>query len=219
MSKKSSAPYAPPAKSAVSSPFLPVRPRAGEGHSITMKVKAVTRTGESGTMTFGIDLADAPVPSRRYAAELATVEVRDNELRLFFAQRSPFGNDFDSVLVMRLNPRAAANLIRSIDEMGSPSLEDIQRAIKVEPEPLIKELKNPVHPGNVANMVANFVAVAIAEFETCLDFYHSSAFVMGVISTKGSIEMEPKVRVDIRTALFISLISKIREISPSLSVN
>jgi hypothetical protein len=160
------------------------------------------------TISVGLDLAHAPVPARRYAAELCQVTLFDNELRLTFAQRTPSGKDLDSVLVLRLNPKAALGFVDSVEQMNNPGIAAIAKSTGVEAEKLHVIDSNPVHPGNFANMIANFVAVGVSEYEACMDFYHASAFSMGSMKTGGTLDMEPKVRVDIRTSLLVSLMSE-----------
>lgn len=184
-------------------------PAAGrvEGHSIPMQMISEGPTGA--TAKFGLDITSAPVPQRRYAAELCSVQYVSNEVRFTFGQHGLGGGPLESALVIRMNPIAAKGFADSIAELANPSIDEIAAGLDLVEEPLgnIKE-----RPNQVANMIANFVGVAVAGHETCLDFYHASAFAMRNAVNRHTMEVEPVVRVDLRTSLFISAAAKLREI-------
>lgn len=160
-------------------------------------------------MQYGLDMSSAPVPQRRYAAELCALSFDGFEAKFVFAQRCLVGDGLDSALVIRMNPVAVAQFSESILEMGSPSLAEIAVLAKLRSEDLSAINSNP---NQTASMVANICAVAISGHEVCLDFYHASAFAMSRSIGRSDVELEPVVRVDLRTSMFVSLTNGIAKI-------
>lgn len=193
--------------------------RNGEGQSVALAVVQIDKNRADGVdaVKYGIDLMQAPVPPRRYAAELASARVLDNELRFLFAMRTVSGDALESVLIVRFNPDAARSLIRSIKEMEKPTIAEILNTMGAKKESPQDISKNPQNPGNVANMIANFAAIAVSGYETAIDFYHASAFAMRSMAETKSLDMDPKVRVDIRTSLFAGLMDQAERLIGELS--
>lgn len=193
--------------------------RDGEGHSVALTVLNVIQNKADGSETYlyGLDITQARVPQRRYAAELANVTVRDNELRFSFATRTVAEDGFESVLIIRLSPTAANTLVDSLKNMTSPSINEILTLINIKAEEGQPIDKSPENTGNVANLMANFIAIGVSGHETTLDFYHASAFAMRAMQETKSLDLDPKVRVDIRTGLFAGLVNKLPELLSQLS--
>lgn len=159
---------------------------------------------------FGIELSKAPVPQRRYAAEICTLRFDGLEARFIFGQRCLIGDTLDSALVIRMSPKALKEFADSLDGM---SISTIPHELQLASESLTEITSRPQQ---MANVVANLVSVGVADQETCLDFYHASAFAIGKAHKETKLEVEPVVRVDIRTSLFIALVSKLNEISTEI---
>lgn len=184
-----------------------------EGHSIALQM--VKHQKDSSTLTFGLDFSNAPIPPRKYSAELATVQFDGHDVRMIFGQSGIFGNELDTALLVRLSTLAMRGFMNSIDNLPSPSLEEIAAIIGFEPEPL-SEINS--QPRQIANVIANFVSVAISGNETCLDFYHASPFAMRKAVTGKMLEVEAVVRVDLRTSQFMSIIAESKAIIDKLPV-
>lgn len=177
-----------------------------EGHPLSvLKMPAGLGSSED-VITVGLDISSAPVPQRRYAAELCEVRFEHNDLRLIFAQRTLDRGGLDSALIVRMNPIAGHQLLKSINDMQSPGLDGIAEAMGIRATPLEKITKQP---GQMANVVANLVAIAVSGFETCMDFYHASAFAMRNVADSDTLAVEPIVRVDIQTAIFVSMVKEL----------
>ena len=184
-----------------------------EGHAIPLQ-KLSESIGTNGTtVTLGLDIASAPVPQRRYACEVCSVEFAGQELRLIFGQNSLGGGALDSALVIRMSPLAARQFSESTDQMENPGLGAIAESLGIKAEPFVQIV---VRPHQTANMVANFVAAAVSGYETCLDFYHASAFAMRNVTHRNALELEPVVRVDMRTSIFMSIVTEIQTIVKNL---
>lgn len=167
----------------------------------------------AGVHSYGINMAKAPVPQRRYAAELCTVSFGKNEAKFIFAQTGLGDDSLDSALVIRMSPVALTQFAQSLHDMTSPTIAEICNLTNIVPEE-ISEIKSK--PQQMANMVANICSVAVAGHETCLDFYHASAFATKKSESTDELEVEPVVRVDLRTALFVPLIACIFSIESEI---
>jgi hypothetical protein len=183
-----------------------VAARRSEGHPLPL-TEVRTSSEHTGYVTFGVDIGAAPVPQRRYACELCTVKAQNGDVRLIFAQRSLGPDAFESALVVRMNPHAARQFLKSLDLINSPSIATIAEQMKIAKVPLTEITQRP---HQMANVVANLASVAVSGYETCIDFVHASPFAMRAASTSKELAVEPVVRVDIPTALFMSLIDGLR---------
>jgi hypothetical protein len=186
-----------------------------EGHAIPLQRLSESAGANGTTVTLGLDIASAPVPQRRYACEVCSVDFDGHELRLIFGQNSLGGGPLDTALVIRMSPMAGRQFAESTDQMENPGLNAIAENVGITAESLVQIT---VRPHQTANMVANFVAAAVSGYETCLDFYHASAFAMRNVAHQNSLELEPVVRVDMRTSIFMSLVSEIQAIVKTLPV-
>ena len=178
-----------------------------EGHPLSvLKMPAGLGSSED-VITVGLDISSAPVPQGRFAAELCEVRFEFNDLRLIFAQRTLDRGGLDSALIVRMNPIAGHQLLRSINDMQRPGLDGIAEAMGIQATPLAKISQQP---SQMANVVANLVAIAVSGFETCMDFYHASAFAMRNVTDSDTLAVEPIVRVDVQTAVFVSMVQELR---------
>lgn len=164
----------------------------------------------------GLDVSKAPVPSRRYAAEACAVDSDGRDMRIVFVQSAVFGDEIETALVVRMNPTAVVQYAESVTSMKSPNLTEIAEIMKVVPEPLL-EIKS--RPHQTVKVVANLVSMAVAGHETCIDFYHASAFAVRKSEGQNKIEVEPVVRVDMSTSLFLSLNDRMQEIASQLAIS
>jgi hypothetical protein len=181
------------------------RNHRSEGHAV-----ALHRVSEdAATVTFGLDMSMAPVPQRRYAADLAALKYDGQDIKFIFGQSSLVGGAWDSALVIRMNPVSAKQLFESVDQMGNPSLAQIAEISGFTAE-FLSEIRD--EPRQTANMVANFAGIGVSGHETCIDLYHASAFAMRNLHESGALEVEPVVRVDIRTSIFMSIVSGLAKI-------
>ena len=183
-----------------------------EGHGLPLRRQDdVSAVGGGGR--FGIDMSLAPIPQRRYAAELCSIVFQKNEAKIIFAQPKLGIDELDSALVIRMSPVAVIQLSQTLNDLESPTVKEICEMVNISAEEL-SEFKS--HPSQIANVVANICSIAIAGHETCLDFYHASAFAAKKSESNDELEVEPIVRVDLRTSLLVPLIDRITEISDQI---
>jgi hypothetical protein len=184
-----------------------------DGHLVEISHSAV---GGSGFVGISFDVSKAPVPPRRYVAEVCSVSIDGDQLRLVFGQRVLGAPDeLDSALVIPLSPPAAADFVAMLDSMKDPGLEAIAAAVGVTPQPLLEKVPRP---SQVAYLAANIAALGVQSFESCVDFYHASPFVMRNVEKKKQIGLEPVVRITMSTGLLLSLAASARELLVQLPV-
>jgi hypothetical protein len=170
-----------------------------EGYAVTLN--PLTNTSpESGR--YGMDMQQVPVPQRRYAADLCQVRYLHGEIRIMFAQQGFDESDVDSAILIRMNPDATVSFSNSLLDLGlDENTDGMSSSWKCRNE----EISNiPSKPVQTVNMVANICSVAIAGQEACMDFYHASAFAVRKAERETELEVEPVVRVDLRTSLFLA---------------
>lgn len=165
------------------------------------------------TIRLGIDINSAPVPPRRYAADICSVVNGGKDVKIIFGQENLGEGPLESAIVIRLSYVAVQWFVNSVAEMNSPSLEEILEGMNLDPEVLSTVNERPFQ---TANLVANFAAVGVSGFETCMDFYHASPFAMRALPGRNNLEVEPVVRVDLRTSLFASLVTELNQIALQL---
>lgn len=170
-------------------------------------------TGE--TITMGLDIRHAPVPQRRYATDICSLEFDGSDVKIVFAQKCLFGDGIESALLVSINPSAAKQFVESLQTIKNPSVEEIMERVGIEPI-LLSKLSQA--PKQMVSVVANFGAVAVAGWESCIDFYHASPFaIRNIDETKNQLDLESVVRVDIRTALFATLTKELVSLLPRLN--
>lgn len=188
--------------------------KRNEGHSLPLvNMRSDPKTGSA---VFGLDIQSAPVPQRRYTADLCFVTSNEFDIKLLFGQRMLFDEGpLDSALIIRMNPASIRDLVASVERMGSPNLSDISARLAL-PNEVLGEIK--VAPKQTVTVVANLVAIGISGYETCLDFYHASAFAIRAASESNGLDVEPVVRVDLRTSSFIPLIEELKKAVSSFNI-
>jgi len=179
-----------------------------EGTMIEAQVQ--TRIGVSGIteISLGFDLNKAPAPTRRYFADVASIEQTKSWIKVSFAQRR-IGGGFRSMVALQLTNAATKVFLTSVQQL-SPSIETIAQQANIEPEPMSVIDAEPVQ---VIEAVANFFAAAMAGEEACIDFYHASAFAMRSVVTDRKLGVEPVVRIDLRFGMLLGVVNKLRELA------
>jgi hypothetical protein len=188
-----------------------VAPRIGEGQPV--QLHRITKTSDNKTVSFGADFSTAPVPTRRYAADVCDIKVHRNDVIMVFGQESGFEGDLDSVLQLRMNPTCVKDFVESLKVMGASTFGENIDNLNTGAEPLT-EIK--VKPVRFAKAQVSYVSVAMSGFDTCMDFYSASPFAMVHMQNSGQLFVEPIARVDIHTALFVSFVAKLREVVKDL---
>jgi hypothetical protein len=181
-----------------------------EGFELPMSTRV-----DGDVTTVGVDISNAPVPQREFAAEACTVIKEANEAWLIFTQAviGTEGAEIDAMLIVRMNPQAARQLAHSVNDMKRPTVREIADRMGVAKAAPLDLLSRPRQTGR---MMANLAVIAVSGYESCIDFYRASPFAFRDLSTTSKLAVEPVVRVDLQTAQFLTLIERLGEVVASL---
>lgn len=193
-------------KKAEVAPVTGERRKRNEGYAVPV-THVVVPSGQP--LQMAVNISEAPVPHRRYAAELCSLDYENFEMRVVFAQRGVFADDIDSALVIRMSKDAVVHFANNLLEMPA-SLDEVQAQLGISDEPLSLIASRP---SQTANVVANMVLTAVSGREACIDFYHASAFAFRDAENREVLEVEPVVRVDLRSSLYLTFARKVIEIA------
>lgn len=183
--------------------------RPGEGFPIeTVRQQVVGVDGTTG-ISVGVDLGQAPVPDRRYVVDLYSYRVTKGGCQLLFAQQKIGKAELRSLLVLHMTATAAGHLLRACVEMRDPSIAELAKIKGLEPEPAdtIEE-----EPDQTVALNANLAGIAVANEETCLDFYQMSAATIHAARHGGQVHVNPVVRVELRTSQFLGLLEELQKL-------
>jgi hypothetical protein len=164
--------------------------------------------------SLNVNFSTQKAPEKSYTAETAFVEYKNGEVQFIFAQYDLLGIKLDSAISLKMHGFWAKQFLRSIANLENPSIEDIARDVQIKRDPIGKIDHNP---GHVAKLSANIIQAAVSGFDTGLDFFYLSPISLskGKGNKKEPVELIGIVRVDIRTALFLSIIDILRELEPN----
>ncbi len=175
--------------------------RKGEGVHIATLRAAVTNSAGVSKDAVSIDLSSAQVPDRRYAADAVRVEVGEDMVRIFFAQRKPPGDGLQSILLIRVSFLGARQFLRSMEPIvGQVKGYLAKFHIRIPPQLDIKET-----PNQTVTLDANIVAAGFSAREACLDFYHVSPYVILGMRSGADMYADAVVRVILTTSILMSI--------------
>jgi hypothetical protein len=186
--------------------------RKGDGTAIDVVQQRSVQTSGQTQITFGMNLNDAPVPNRRYVADVAMVLERHGTVNVIFGQEKIGEDALRSMLVVQMSPVAARNFLNSFAQLN-PSLSDVVKQMGSAPEKLhaLKEGSS-----QAVAFSANLSAAAMAGEEACLDFYNASPFSIRSLQVTKKIGVEPVVRVDLRVTLLQAILDELALIEQKL---
>ena len=189
-------------------------PRQGEGAVVELSRRQVAHPDGTSSLELNMDLALAPVPEKRYVADVASIIYATDVLQLLFGQKRIGRSDtLRSLIVVQMTSTAAGQFLRTLTtwEPGARKwieLNDIHAELS--------EIEN--EPEQTVTLFANIVGMAFAGREACIDFYHASPFSLHYVQQNKKMSIESVVRVMLGTGLAIALVDKIREVSAKFPV-
>lgn len=189
--------------------------RAGDGVAIEVVRRAAPRPDGTTSLEIGLDLSDAPVPDRRYLADVASVQVVDDCLHLLFGQRMIGGSALRSLLILVLTPEGARNFLKTCTDFG-PKLHTYLDRISAAEMPLAQIDEEPEQ---TVMMQVSLIAAAHVERDACMDFYHASPSALrAVIQHRDAnvIGIDPVVRIHLSTRLLAAVVDGIEAARTSL---
>ena len=187
-----------------------VQPVMRQNDGIAMGVKKTIEMRPDGqsVVAVSIDFTTAPVPDRKYVADIASVIGYDHSIKLLFGQNKlPKG--LRSLLVVDMSPSAITKFVTTISEVNNPSYRDIAELTQLSTPKLTKITDEP---DQTVAFKANIISSAASGEDACIDFYYISPFAMRDLATNDKVSIDPVVRVDIQVNLFVSLLEELERV-------
>ena len=199
--------------------------RRGEGEPVEVAITQVPTVSGGFSTGFALNFATATVPDRRYYADTCVVIRARSVVKIPFAQVRISDDTIRSMIAVQMPCSSARQFIEAIDATKEPSYSELAAQHGIVIDELPKLLKEPTEPAAVA-FAANAAVTAIAGDAAVIDFYQLSPFVaaaMQKVPNTRTMGLEPVVRVDLATSLFLGMLAALRkaieDVPPSSSGN
>lgn len=184
--------------------------RPGEGTA--MQVSRLTHVGVDGksTAALGVNLAEAPVPDRKYLADGFKVVFEDGVAQLLFGQLRTDGQGLRSLLVIHLGGEAADHFLGSTANAAPNSMtfEDSLKSLKFE---AAKPMNIQTEPAQTVALKATALYSAFSGVDSCVDFYQISPAAIHASRNSSYVGVEPVVRVDMRTPVLMGMLDTLKQ--------
>jgi hypothetical protein len=177
------------------------RIRDGEGVTVTTTRRMVPQPDGTASFELSIDMGNAPVPERRYAADIASVTYRDGAVYLIFGQKKLAGTSLRSMVVLTMSSLGILNFLKGFEGLPAPAVNQF-----LSPELLLPADKLGDEPGEVVNLASNIILGAFSGREACFDFYFVSPYVLGQLAQSGKFAVDPVVRITLHSGLANAII-------------
>ncbi len=193
--------------------FQQVKSRLGEGTSVGFVVHHSSSTDGTTSVTLQIDLNTARVPDRRYVANAAAVEHEGDRLTMIFGQGKLGGVGYRSLLLLELSSSYIRQFVQASTGMLKSAVQYAEKH-KVSRAELVT-IREDV-PGQTVPFAANIATAGFSGRDACMDFYYASPFSVQIAGGGGEFQADPVVRVNLPTALMISIYERLAELKDSL---
>lgn len=190
--------------------------RPGEGTLVDVTVSKFSEPGGTSGAQLAINASNAPVPDRRYVADGFGVIADDQSAKLLFGQRligSKTG--LRSLLVIHMSPRAVRQFLNSVDNVRNPTFEEIAEKLSITPQ---GQMKIDEEPEQTVALSANFALCAVSGEEATIDLYQASPFSVLAVIESQKMALDPVVRVDLPSAVFMGLIRELQDVAKRFPV-
>jgi hypothetical protein len=184
--------------------------RPGDNYFVDVALERKVSTSGETVSSVGITLATAPVPERRYVADVCYVKHDSVGVKIIFGQQKLIQGLLRSAIVIKMSRRGVSQLLSSVDEISNPSYAEIAERERFTP---ISVQEPESEPEQVITLAANLAISAMSGEETSMDFLQMSPFAMAVLA-KGAHQapIDPVVRVDLHSEVFLGLLESLRRI-------
>lgn len=161
-----------------------------------------------------LDMANAPIPDRRYSADVAAVALRDDSVLMLFGQRRIEGPELRSLVIVRLFPEPVQRFFESSTEF----IEDL-RAVLARNNLDEREVGSTLkEPEQTVALAGNLLAAAYSGHEAVLDLYQLSPMVIHKLrlQSANSVPLDPVVRIDLPTTLLAGVFTALEAVRGAL---
>lgn len=160
-------------------------------------------------MSLSLDFTTAPVPDRKYVADVAWVVQATDSIKLLFGQNK-VSSGLRSLLVINISPESAKVFINAIDLVQKPSFREIAELTQLAIPQLIEITEEPEQ---TIAFKANIISGSVSGHDACIDFYYISPISMRNLATMDKAGIDAVVRVDIQVNLFVAFIEQLKVVS------
>jgi hypothetical protein len=192
----------------------PLRNRPGEGvGTVDVSVKTFVSPDGRSVANLGINLGQAPVPDRRYSAEVCAVgylPARDTVKVLFGQEHLDGKGGLLTAVALNMSPRSIVQFLESLDANVDASLTQLTNDERVEKQSLVS--LSSAKPEQLVTLAANLTLVAAAGTDACLDFYQASPFAVRTAMQSNKVALDAVVRIDLHIGLLLAFIAELRSI-------
>lgn len=171
-----------------------------------------------GSLLLTIDLSKAPVPERRYVADVAGVLVSDDIVHLLFGQAQIVGSGLRTMLDIHVPAQGIRHFLDSFHAHDMPNtLSTLRQKLGYEGRGLYNITEEPKE---TFALPVNLIATAVTSREACLDMYYADTFVISkAVRGIGDFKADPVVRISLPSAVLLGVIAKLESLRDSLPEN
>jgi hypothetical protein len=156
-----------------------------------------------------LDITGVPVPDKKYVADVYGVTHAGQAIKLYFGQSPVPGGDLHTLLVINMSMQSVQNCVSVIDQVKEPSFDEIRDRENVSPAPIM-EIKQI--PAQTVTLSATLAISAMSGQDAAMDFLKSSAFAIAVAAKTSELAVDPVVRVEMSSEIFIGLVNELRRV-------
>lgn len=189
--------------------------REGEGVGLDVSVTHDVAVSGKTVSLMQVDFRAAPVPDRKYVAEICSVDQQQRTIRLMFGQRRIGRDELRTLIIVEMSEFSASQFLATVDQISGPTYEDILATLGQEAEPIVPITSEP---DQSLAMSANMILSAVSGDEAAMDFFKASPFSIQAAPHRGKLMLDPVVRVDLRSSAMVGLIHELRRIEKHFSV-
>lgn len=186
--------------------------RPGDGPVVDVVFHSVASVNGLTVQSMGIDAGSAPVPDRKYLADVCDIRHDNGVIRLLFGQQRIGKSELRSLLVIQMSPLAIVRFLSTLDQLDPP----IDEVAKTAGWVSSGGFAVTEEPAQTIALAASMVMIAIADDSACLDFFQLSPFALAAAAHTKKLAMDPVVRVDIGAGLMLFMLKELRKIATNL---
>ena len=184
--------------------------RPGEGTLIDIVLDHFVATDGSQVANIGLNLGAAQVPDRKYVADACALTSARGTVKLMFGQERVDGKGWRSLVLVQMTTESVSRFLGALLQAGGPLTVPNPLAAKYGVETLTQDVIEP--EGQAIALGANLAIVGISDNEACVDFYQASPFSLGAAMQSKKLALDPVVRIDLRSSLFLAMVEGLRSL-------
>lgn len=189
-----------------------VAERPGEGAILaTHRQQSVNVDGTTG-IALAIDMSSAPVPERRYVADVASVVRVADSVRLIFGQSRVGNNELRSLVVIHMPSLGIHQFLSSADEIKA-AMVGFAKKFRLSVGQLTQI---QVEPLQTVALAATIIMASVSGREACMDFYYSSPYIAYQVIRGGKFAVDPVARVMLPMNLLLAICNQLEAIKDDL---